>query len=68
MLQLTSFLLQTKSCATNSQVGHHLLWDLQGALAQLHRLHLLLEALHVGQQPLQTQKKFYDASKENMVN
>lgn len=58
MLQLTGFLLQTQRCATDGKVGHHLLWDLKSALTQLHRLHLLLEALHISQQTLQKQAEF----------
>ena len=58
VLQLTGFLLQTQRCATDGKVGHHLLWDLQSTLTQLHGLHLLLEALHISQQTLQKQGKF----------
>lgn len=62
MLQLTGLVLQPQGGAADGQVGHHLLWDSQRALTQLHGLHLLLEALHIGQKTLQKQ----DTLKDNM--
>lgn len=52
VLQLTGFLLQTESGATDGKTGDHLLWNSESALTFLHGLHLLLEVLHVQQQTL----------------
>ena len=52
VLQLAGLLLQAQRCAANGQVGHHLLGHAQRTLTHLHRLHQLLEALHVRQETL----------------
>lgn len=53
VLQLAGLLLQVKSGATDRQAVHPLLWHAKCTLAGLHCIHLLLKALHVGQQMLQ---------------
>ena len=52
MLQLAGLVLQALGGAADGQAGHHLLRQPEGALALLHGGHLLLEALHLHQQPL----------------
>ena len=52
VLQLAGLLLQTQCRAADGQVGHHLLGHAQRTLTHLHRLHQLLEALHIRQETL----------------
>ena len=52
VLQLAGLVLQALGGAADGQAGHYLLRQPEGALTLLHRGHLLLEALHLHQQPL----------------
>lgn len=57
VLQTTGFLLQSQRRLADGQVGDDFFRDAQGGLEFLHDLYLLLEALHVSQQPLGRGKK-----------
>ena len=57
VLQLAGLLLQALGRPADGQAGHYLLWQPEGALALLQRLHLLLEALHLHQHTLREQRK-----------
>lgn len=55
VLQPAGFLLEAHGSAADGQAGDHFLWDTQRTLTPLHRMHLLLEGLHLAQQALKTQ-------------